>query len=204
MEEIRISIGQQTAVEEELGDGNTSVTSEDNPYVTAKGTSYIASHDLADGGTASISETSGDDGDDNLEESRKKLTKHSLRSLIEKEIKKFGKKHMFEAWQGRPTDTAYAFHDKHAGEAKELLKPLLEMGDNLAVIEKFIDLVSERVAFKNTTGSELHYTDIERVMDSPVINALLVDDEGAEEFKNTFVGEAATLLGVDISSESEI
>ena len=74
MQEIRISIAQQAPVEEELGSAQT--------YVTAKPTSYIASHD------ATMGQISEDEDEDEMDEGIT-LTKSWLRTMIQEEMDDF-------------------------------------------------------------------------------------------------------------------
>jgi len=74
MQEIRISIAQQAPVEEELGSAQT--------YVTAKPTSYIASHD------ATMGQISEDEDEDGIDEGVT-LTKSWLRTMIQEEMDDF-------------------------------------------------------------------------------------------------------------------
>ena len=72
--EIKISIAQQAPVEEELGSAQT--------YVTAKPTSYIASHD------ATMGQISEDEDEDGMDEGIT-LTKSWLRTMIQEEMDDF-------------------------------------------------------------------------------------------------------------------
>ncbi len=74
IQEIRISIAQQAPVEEELGSAQT--------YVTAKPTSYIASHD------ATMGQISEDEDEDEIDEGVT-LTKSWLRTMIQEEMDDF-------------------------------------------------------------------------------------------------------------------
>jgi len=76
MQEIRISIAQQAPVEEELGSAQT--------YVTAKPTSYIASHDATMG---QISEDE-DEDEDGISEGTTgiTLTKNWLKTMVQEAI----------------------------------------------------------------------------------------------------------------------
>jgi len=74
MQEIRISIAQQAPVEEELGSAQT--------YVTAKPTSYIASHD------ATMGQISEDEDEDEISEGTTgiTLTKNWLKTMVQEAI----------------------------------------------------------------------------------------------------------------------
>jgi len=72
--EIKISIAQQAPVEEELGSAQT--------YVTAKPTSYIASHD------ATMGQISEDEDEDGMDEGIT-LTKSWLRAMIQETMDDF-------------------------------------------------------------------------------------------------------------------
>jgi len=72
--EIKISIAQQAPVEEELGSAQT--------YVTAKPTSYIASHD------ATMGQISEDEDEDEISEGTTgiTLTKNWLKTMVQEAI----------------------------------------------------------------------------------------------------------------------